>query len=188
MILPIVVYGYPVLKQKASNISTDFENLEELIKNMWQTMYHAQGIGLAAPQINQSIRLFIVDTLQLKDRKNDEPNFVGIKKAFINPTILEEEGNEWKYEEGCLSIPGIRENVERKAKLKIQYQDENFNSITEEYDGINARVIQHEYDHIEGILFTDRIKPLTKKLIQSKLNKIMRGDFKADYRTKVFGK
>jgi peptide deformylase len=188
MILPIVVYGYPVLKQKTVEISNDFENLEELIKNMWQTMYHAQGIGLAAPQINKSIRLFIVDTLQLKERKNEEPTFKGIKKAFINPIILEESGIEWKYEEGCLSIPGIREHVERKPNLKIQYQDEQFNTHVEEYDGINARVIQHEYDHIEGILFTDKIKPLTKKLIQTKLNKISRGEFKADYRTKVFGR
>lgn len=188
MILPIVVYGYPILKQKAKNIDSNFENLKNLIDNMWQTMYHAQGIGLAAPQINQSIRLFIVDTLQLKDRKNDEPNFMGIKKVFINPTILEESGKEWKYEEGCLSIPGIRENVERLSTITIQYQDENFELLTETYDGINARVIQHEYDHIDGVLFIDRIKPLAKKLIQPKLNKIARGDFKADYRTKVFGK
>jgi len=188
MILPVVVYGFPILKQKANEITSEYPNLDELIKNMWQTMYHAQGVGLAAPQINLSIRLFVVDTLQLKDRKEDEPTFVGIKKAFINPQILEESGEAWKYEEGCLSIPGIRENVERQAKVKIQYQDEQFNTVVEEYDGINARVIQHEYDHIEGILFTDKIKPLTKKLIQPKLNKIMRGDFKAEYRTKVFGK
>jgi len=185
MILPIVVYGSPILKKRATDINSDFENLAELIQNMWQTMYQASGIGLAAPQINQSIRLFIVDTLQMKDRIKDEPDFSGIKKAFINPVITEEIGNEWKYEEGCLSIPGIRENVERKPEITITYQDEQFNTITEKYKGLNARVIQHEYDHIEGVLFTDKVKPLTKKLIQSKLNKIMRGDFKADYRTKM---
>ncbi|MCB9075635.1 MAG: peptide deformylase [Chitinophagales bacterium] len=184
MILPIIVYGSPILKQKASEIDAEFENLAELIQNMWQTMYQASGIGLAAPQINKSIRLFIVDTAQLEDRKKDEPNFVGIKKVFINPQITEEIGAEWKYEEGCLSIPGIRENVERKPDITITYQDEQFNTMTESYSGLNARVIQHEYDHIEGVLFTDKVKPLTKKLIQSKLNKIMRGDFRADYKTK----
>ena len=184
MILPIVVYGSPILKQKASDIDATYENLAELIQNMWQTMYQASGIGLAAPQINKSIRLFIVDTAQLEDRKKDEPNFVGIKKVFINPQITEEIGAEWKYEEGCLSIPGIRENVERKPDITITYQDEQFNTMTESYSGLNARVIQHEYDHIEGVLFTDKVKPLTKKLIQSKLNKIMRGDFRADYKTK----
>lgn len=184
MILPIVVYGSPILKQKASDIDATYENLAELIQNMWQTMYQASGIGLAAPQINKSIRLFIVDTAQLEDRKKDEPDFVGIKKVFINPQITEEIGTEWKYEEGCLSIPGIRENVERKPDIIITYQDEQFNTLTETYSGLNARVIQHEYDHIEGVLFTDKVKPLTKKLIQSKLNKIMRGDFRADYKTK----
>lgn len=184
MILSIIVYGSPILKQKASEIDAEFENLAELIQNMWQTMYQASGIGLAAPQINKSIRLFIVDTAQLEDRKKDEPNFVGIKKVFINPQITEEIGAEWKYEEGCLSIPGIRENVERKPDITITYQDEQFNTMTESYSGLNARVIQHEYDHIEGVLFTDKVKPLTKKLIQSKLNKIMRGDFRADYKTK----
>ena len=184
MILSIIVYGSPIIKQKASEIDAEFENLAELIQNMWQTMYQASGIGLAAPQINKSIRLFIVDTAQLEDRKKDEPNFVGIKKVFINPQITEEIGAEWKYEEGCLSIPGIRENVERKPDITITYQDEQFNTMTESYSGLNARVIQHEYDHIEGVLFTDKVKPLTKKLIQSKLNKIMRGDFRADYKTK----
>lgn len=184
MILSIIVYGSPILKQKASEIDAEYENLAELIQNMWQTMYQASGIGLAAPQINKSIRLFIVDTAQLEDRKKDEPNFVGIKKVFINPQITEEIGAEWKYEEGCLSIPGIRENVERKPDITITYQDEQFNTMTESYSGLNARVIQHEYDHIEGVLFTDKVKPLTKKLIQSKLNKIMRGDFRADYKTK----
>lgn len=185
MILPIVIYGSPILKKKAVDITPDFENLGELIKNMWQTMYSASGIGLAAPQINQSIRLFVIDTLQLTERKKDEPDFVGMKKVFINPIITDEFGKKWKYEEGCLSIPGIRENVERKAEITITYLDEQFTEHTETYNGINARVIQHEYDHIEGILFTDKVNPLTKKLIQPKLTKLMKGNYTADYRTKL---
>ena len=185
MILPIVVYGDPVLKQPCDDIDADHPGLEDIIKNMWQTMYHAQGVGLAAPQVGLSIRLFVVDTLQLRDKGREIP---GIKKVFINATILDESGEPWKYEEGCLSIPGIREDVFRQAVVRIHYFDEQFNEFEETYDGINARVIQHEYDHIEGILFTDKLKPLTKKLVQPKLLKIQRGDFEADYRTKVYKK
>lgn len=187
MILPITLIGDPVLKKKAENIAADYPNLSDLIKNMWQTMYAASGVGLAAPQIGKSIRLFVVDTIQLSNRKNQE-NFQGIKKVFINATILEETGTEWKYEEGCLSIPGIREDVYRNANIKIHYFDENFNEFTESYDDINARVIQHEYDHIEGILFTDKLKPLKRKLLLSKLNKISRGEVDVDYRVKAYKK
>lgn len=186
MILPIVVYGDPVLKQPADDIDADYPDLQNVIKNMWQTMYHAQGVGLAAPQVGLSIRLFVVDTLQLREKnKRDIP---GIKKVFINATMLEEQGDPWKYEEGCLSIPGIREDVFRQPVVRIHYFDENFNEFEETYEDINARVIQHEYDHIEGILFTDKLKPLTKKLVMPKLLKIQRGDFDADYRTKVYKK
>ncbi|HQO89838.1 MAG TPA: peptide deformylase [Chitinophagales bacterium] len=184
MILPVTLYGDPVLKKRAEDINADYPSLQDTIKNMWQTMYGASGVGLAAPQVGLSIRLFIVDTEQLADKKNKD--FKGIKKAFINPTILEESGMEWKYEEGCLSIPGIREDVYRKPVVKIRYFDESFVEHTETYDDINARVIQHEYDHIEGILFIDKLKPLTKKLISPKLNKIMKGEVKTDYRVKAF--
>jgi peptide deformylase len=186
MILPIVVYGDPVLKQVSEDIDADYPNLQDVIKNMWQTMHLAQGVGLAAPQVGLSIRLFIVETNQLRDKNKRE--IAGIKQVFINATMVEETGAEWKYEEGCLSIPGIREDVFRKAKIRIHYFDENFEEHEEEFDDINARVIQHEYDHIEGILFTDKLRPLTKKLVQPKLLKIQRGDFDVDYRTKVFKK
>lgn len=186
MILPITLYGHPVLKKRGENITKDYENLQDVIKNMWQTMYSASGIGLAAPQVDLSIRLFVVDTVQLEEKRKNK--FVGIKKVFINPTIKEENGEEWKFEEGCLSIPGIREDVFRKPTITIHYFDENFNEFTEEYDDMNARVIQHEYDHIEGILFTDKLKPLKKKLLLSKLNKISKGEVETDYRVKAFRK
>ena len=186
MILPIVVYGDPVLKQHTEDIDPEYPGLADVIKNMWQTMYLAQGVGLAAPQVGLSIRLFIVDTNQLRDK--NKRDIAGTKQVFINATMVEETGSEWKYEEGCLSIPGIREDVFRKPKIRIHFFDENFEEHEKEFDDINARVIQHEYDHIEGILFTDKLRPLTKKLVQPKLLKIQRGDFEADYRTKVFKK
>ena len=186
MLLPITLYGDPVLKKQAEEISVEYPELQALIKNMWQTMYVASGVGIAAPQVGLSIRLFVVDTVQLADKKKS--NFQGIKKVFINPTIEEETGDEWKYEEGCLSIPGIREDVFRQSTIKIHYYDENFNEFNETYDDINARVIQHEYDHIEGVLFTDKLKPLKKKLLISKLNKISRGEVDVDYRVKVYKK
>lgn len=186
MILPVTLYGDPVLKKRAEDIAADFPNLPDIIKNMWQTMYAASGVGLAAPQVGLSIRLFVVDTMQLSEKRKKE--YKGIKKVFINPTILEETGEEWKYEEGCLSIPGIREDVLRKPVIKIHYFDENFAEFTETFDEINARVIQHEYDHIEGILFTDKLKPLKKKLLLPKLNKIARGEVDIDYRVKVYKK
>lgn len=186
MLLPVTLYGDPILKKRAAEITADYPNLQDTIKNMWQTMYVASGVGLAAPQVGLSIRLFVVDTVQLAEKRKKE--FNGIKKVFINPAILNEEGEEWKYEEGCLSIPAVREDVSRKPTIKIHYFDENFNEFTEEFDEINARVIQHEYDHIEGILFIDKLKPLKKKLLLPKLNKIARGEVDVDYRVKVYKK
>lgn len=186
MILPVTLYGDPVLKKRAEDIAADFPNLPDVIKNMWQTMYAASGVGLAAPQVGMSIRLFVVDTVQLQEKRKTD--FNGIKKVFINPTILEETGEEWKYEEGCLSIPGIREDVFREPVVKIHYFDEHFNEFTETFDDINARVIQHEYDHIEGVLFTDKLKPLKRKLLLPKLTKISRGEVDVDYRVRVYKK
>ncbi len=186
MILPVTLYGDPVLKKRAEDIAADFPNLPDVIKNMWQTMYAASGVGLAAPQVGMSIRLFVVDTVQLQEKRKTD--FNGIKKVFINPTILEETGEEWKYEEGCLSIPGIREDVFREPLVKIHYFDEQFNEFTETFNDINARVIQHEYDHIEGVLFTDKLKPLKRKLLLPKLTKISRGEVDVDYRVRVYKK
>lgn len=181
MILPIYAYGQPVLKRKAIDITSDYENLSSLMESMWNTMYHAQGVGLAAPQIGLSIRMFMVDTIQIleEDKKSE-----GIKKVFINAQIIEETGDLWAYEEGCLSIPHLRGDVERPAKVRIQYVDEHFVKHDEIYEGINARVIQHEYDHIDGILFIEKLKPLKKKLIQRKLSDIRAGKVTADYKIK----
>lgn len=181
MILPIVAYGDPVLKRKAKDIQQEDFDVPALIENMFKTMYNAEGVGLAAPQIGKSIRLFLVDTEQIEDPKKN-PEFKGIKKAFINAEILDENGKEWKYEEGCLSIPNIREDVARMPNIKIKYLDENFEEHIEEYDGINARVIQHEYDHIEGVLFTDHISPLKKRLLSRKLDKISKGKVRIHYK------
>jgi peptide deformylase len=186
-ILPIVGYGDPVLKKKSTEITADYPDLDKLIANMFSTMYNAEGIGLAAPQIGLSIRLFIADTKQLEH--SDKPEFNGICQAFINPTILSESGEEWKYEEGCLSIPGVRGDVWRQPNIIIRYQDQEFNWKEEVFDGMNARVIQHEYDHIEGILFTDKLMPLKKKLVSGKLKKITKGEVHADYPMRfAFGK
>ena len=186
MILPVTLYGDPVLKKRAEDIASDFPNLQDVIKNMWQTMYAASGVGLAAPQVGMSIRLFVVDTVQLQEKRKTD--FKGIKKVFINPTILEETGEEWKYEEGCLSIPGIREDVFREPVVKIHYFDEHFNEFTETFDDINARVIQHEYGHREGVLFTDKLKPLKRKLLLPKLTKISSGEVDVDYRVRAYKK
>jgi peptide deformylase len=181
MLLPIYLYGQPVLKKRADEIDESYPNLNELIENMWDTMYNAQGVGLAAPQIGRSIRLFLVDTEQvLKDEDGEE----GIKKAFINAQILDEEGEEWDYEEGCLSIPNIRGDVSRKPVIRIRYMDEEFKEHTELFEGINARVIQHDYDHIEGVLFTENLKPVRKRLVSRKLDQIRKGKVKADYHVK----
>lgn len=185
MILPIYGYGHPVLKKKGKEISADYPNLEDLLKNMWETMYQAEGVGLAAPQVGLAIRLFLVDTKQTKDEgKEDE----GIKKVFINAQILNETGDEWAYEEGCLSIPNIRGDVDRQNTIRIRYQDENFETHEETYDGINARVIQHEYDHIEGVLFTEKLKPVKRQLVRRKLEKIRKGTVSVSYKMKFMGK
>lgn len=197
MVLPIVVYGDPVLRKVCTDIDKNYEGLDQLIKDMFETMYAANGVGLAAPQINKAIRLFIVDATPFADVEEDEESeftkeeleeIKHFKKVFINARILEEEGEEWKFSEGCLSIPKIREDVSRKPKLKIEYYDENFKKHTEEYDGVIARVIQHEYDHIEGVLFTDKISPLKRKLIAGKLNDISKGKINADYKIRVYTK
>lgn len=186
MILPIVAYGDAVLKKKAKEIDKDYPKLSELIENMYETMYGAYGVGLAAPQIGLPIRLFLVDTEPFSDDEDlsekDREQMKNFKKTFINAQILEEEGDEWAFNEGCLSIPDVREDVFRQPKIKIQYQDENFETHIEEYDGLIARVIQHEYDHIEGILFTDKLSSFKKRLIKGKLANISKGKIKIDYR------
>ncbi len=181
MILPIVAYGDPVLKEVCKPIPKDYPELDLLIENMFETMYQANGVGLAAPQIGKDVRLFIVDTAQMLD-DDEETEEVGIKKVFINAEIVEEYGDDWSYNEGCLSIPTIREDVNRAEGILIRYYDENFEQHEEEYDGISARVILHEYDHIEGILFTDLLKPLKRKLLRKKLNDISKGKISGDYK------
>jgi len=181
MILPIVAYGDPILKREADEIEKDYPFLEELIANMFETMYNAEGVGLAAPQIGKSIRLFIVDASPFEEEEAELKNF---KKVFINPIILEEEGKIWAFNEGCLSIPGIREDVNRHPKITIEYFDENFNLVEETFEGMGARIVQHEYDHIEGILFTDLIKPLKRRLLRGRLNNISKGDVRVPYRMK----
>ena len=181
MILPIVAYGDPVLKREAEEIEKDYPFLGELIENMWETMYNAEGVGLAAPQVGKSIRLFIVDASPFEE---DEPKLKNFKKTFINPIIVEEEGKEWNFNEGCLSIPAIREDVSRKQKVTIEYYNEKWELKEETFEGLAARVIQHEYDHVEGILFTDLINPLKKRLLSGRLNNISKGNVKVPYRMK----
>ena len=186
MILPIIAYGHPVLKRKAEVINKDYPKLKELIENMFETMYNASGVGIAAPQIGLSIRLFIVDTNPFAEddslSDNDRNQLKSFKKIFINPIIIDEKGDEWSFEEGCLSIPNIREGVLRQKQITIQYHDENFNKHTDSFDGLLARVIQHEYDHIEGILFTDKVSTLKKRLLKGKLSNISKGKTSVDYR------
>tara|TARA_B100000700_G_C14971076_1_gene821409 strand:+ start:500 stop:1078 length:579 start_codon:yes stop_codon:yes gene_type:complete len=179
MVLPIFAFGSPVLRTKCKDISKDFQKLDYLIENMWETMYKASGVGLAAPQINQPIRLFLIDTNPFIEEAEEDN---AIKKVFINATILNEEGESWMFNEGCLSIPDIREDIKRKSIITIQYQDENFDWHTDTYDGLTARVIQHEYDHIEGILFTDKISPLRKRMIKRRLENISKGNIDVSYR------
>lgn len=192
MILPIVGYGDPVLRKKGEVISEDHPNLKEIIANMYDTMYNAYGVGLAAPQVALSIRLFIVDTNPFSDDEDlsaaEQEQLKGFKKTFINPLIVKEEGEEWGFNEGCLSIPEVREDVYRQEKITIEYFDEDFKKHTDVYDGLIARVIQHEYDHIEGILFTDKISTLKKTLIKKKLQNIMEGKTRPDYKMKFVAK
>jgi peptide deformylase len=177
MIYPIVMYGDPVLRKKAKSIERGADILE-LVNDMYETMHAAHGIGLAAPQIGKSIRLFVVDGTTLEN----EPKLADFKKAFVNPVILDEDGEPWAFEEGCLSIPNIREEVERPEKLHIKYFDENWNAFEEEFDGMKARIIQHEYDHIEGKLFIDYLTPLKKRMLKGKLSDISKGDVETEYR------
>ncbi len=192
MILPIIGYGDPVLRKKADDITKDYPNLKETISNMYDTMYNAYGVGLAAPQVGLSIRLFIVDTKPFSEdedlTKEEREQLGGFSKTFINPVILKEEGEEWGFNEGCLSIPEVREDVYRQERITIEYYDEDFNKQTDVYDGLIARVIQHEYDHVEGILFTDKISSLKKRLIQKKLQNIMEGKTRPDYKMKFVAK
>lgn len=187
MILPVVAYGHPVLRKVCEEINADYPDLKKLIADMWETMYHSNGVGLAAPQINRGIRLFVIDTIQIVEGfddqdKRDYPNEVPLKQVFINAQIVSEDGNTWPYNEGCLSIPKIREDVHRKSVVHIKYLDENFREHEQEFKGITARVIQHEYDHIEGKLFIDYLAPLKKRLIKKKLDDISAGKVKVDYR------
>ena len=191
MILPIVAYGDPVLKKEAEEIDQTFPKLKELIGDMYETMYAAQGVGLAAPQIGKSIRMFVVDGSPFADEEEEDdepdPKAAGIenfKKVFINPIIEEEEGEEWGFHEGCLSIPKIREEVFRKEKVHISYYDENFEFHEEVFEGYAARIIQHEYDHVDGILFTDHLSPLKRILLTKRLQNISKGEVNVDYKMK----
>jgi peptide deformylase len=186
MTLPIVAYGAAVLRKVGEPINADYPNLTKLIEDMWETMYDSNGVGLAAPQINRAIRLFVMDSQQIFENAEPDdvsyPDAPGIKRVFINAEIIELSGNEWVYNEGCLSIPKIREDVLRYEKVTLKYMDENFVEHTDTFDGMTARVILHEYDHIEGKLFIDYIKPLRKKMLQGKLNDIHKGKVKVDYK------
>ncbi|WP_298472612.1 peptide deformylase [uncultured Maribacter sp.] len=186
MILPIIAYGDPVLRKVGKDINVDYPKLDELLENMWETMYNAHGVGLAAPQIGLPIRLFLVDATPFADDEDmsaeEKKQLDGFKKAFINPKITEESGEEWTFNEGCLSIPDIREDVSRKGTIHITYLDENFKEHKETYGGLLARVIQHEYDHIEGVLFTDKLSTLKKRLLKGKLSNISKGKISVDYR------
>lgn len=190
MILPIVAYGAPILRKVSQEISPDYPQLDKLLEDMWETMYASNGVGLAAPQINRDIRLFVMDSEQIFGNLDDDemgkyPDEPGIKKVFINARIVNKEGDEWAYNEGCLSIPKIREDVYRPETVTLNYMDENFNSHQHTFNGITARVILHEYDHIEGKLFIDYIKPLKRKLLQRKLSDISKGKIKVDYKMMI---
>ena len=189
MILPIIAFGNPVLKRIADEVPENFEGLSSLLTDMFETMYAAKGVGLAAPQIGESIRLFIVDGSPFANEEGEEidPKAIGIegfKKVFINPIIEEESGDLWAFQEGCLSIPKIRENVSRKERIYVSYYDENWSFHRDEFDGYKARIIQHEYDHLEGILFTDKLSPLKKKLLSKRLGNVSIGMVEVDYKMK----
>ena len=187
MILPIVAYGSPILRKIAIDVTPDYEGLQKLLANMWETMYNSNGVGLAAPQINKSVRIFTIDSEQIfandEDGDTDEyPDKPGFKGTFINPHVVTLDGEPWKYNEGCLSIPKIREDILREESVTLSYVDENFLPHTKNFNGITARVILHEYDHLEGKLFIDYIKPLKRTLIKRKLDDITKGKIKVDYR------
>jgi len=180
MIYPIVVYGHPVLRKVAEEINEDYQGLSQLISDLFETMYYSEGLGLAAPQIGKSIRIFVIDG---KPAAEDEPALAEFKKVFINAHITERSGDLQPMNEGCLSIPNLREEVIRESYIRINYYDENWEYHDEVHDGYKARIIQHEYDHLDGILFTDKINPLRKRLIKSKLTAISKGRFEAEYKT-----
>lgn len=192
MILPIVGYGDPVLRKVCENVTSEYPNLSDIISNMYDTMYNAYGVGLAAPQVGIAIRLFVIDTEPFSDSEDltpeEQEQLKGFKQTFINAKMIKEEGEEWSFNEGCLSIPDVREDVYRNEKITIEFCDENFNKVTKVYDGLIARVIQHEYDHIEGILFTDKISTLKRTLIKKKLQNIMDGKARPDYRMRFCNK
>jgi peptide deformylase len=187
MILPIVAYGAPILRKVSKDITPDYPNLLKLIEDMWETMYASNGVGLAAPQINRDIRLFVIDSEQIFNNLDEEDegkysDSPGVKKVFINAKVKDLDGKEWPYNEGCLSIPKIREDVMRREVVVLEYQDENFETHTETFQGITARIILHEYDHIDGKLFIDYLKPLRRKMLQGKLNDISKGKVRVDYK------
>jgi peptide deformylase len=186
MILPIIAYGDPVLRKVCEPVTPDYPNLKQVVSDMFETMYHANGVGLAAPQVGLPIRIFVIDTRPFADddtlTKEEVAELENFKRVFINAKMLKEEGDQWGFNEGCLSIPDVREDVYRHERITIEYVDEDFNKKTEVFDGLIARVIQHEYDHIEGILFTDRISSLKKRLIQKRLQNIMDGKTRPDYK------
>lgn len=187
MILPIVAYGSPILRKVCKDIDSGYPGLDKLLEDMWETMYNSLGVGLAAPQINKDIRLFMIDSTQIfKNLEEDEEGIYkdapGFKGVFINAQIIKKEGEEWVYNEGCLSIPKIREDIYRNEKITIEFEDENFETQIKVFDGITARVILHEYDHTEGKLFIDYIKPLKRTLLKRKLDDITKGKIKVDYR------
>ena len=192
MILPIVAYGHPVLRKVADDITAEYPQLDKFIEDMWETMYASNGVGLAAPQVNRSIRLFTVDTEQMfrtmdEKEQSEYPDAPGFKGVFINAHIEELEGEEWSYNEGCLSIPKIREDIYRYESVTISYYDEQFQSQIKTFNGLTARVILHEYDHIEGKLFIDHVSPLKRKLMKGKLNDISKGKVSVDYKMSFFG-
>jgi peptide deformylase len=187
MLLPIVAYGDPILRTVCKDIDPDYPNLVQLVADMWETMYYSNGVGLAAPQVNHDIRLFVVDSTQIfanldEDEKDKYPDGPGIKQVFINAHIKELDGEEWLYNEGCLSIPKIREDIVRNEKVILHYVDENFEKHKKTFNGATARVILHEYDHIEGKLFIDYLKPLKRKLLKGKLDDISKGKVSVDYK------
>jgi peptide deformylase len=189
MILPIVAFGSPVLKKISEDITANYEGIHELIENMWETMYNANGVGLAAPQIGKAIRLFVMDSEQIINNAEPDDDDKDLytnpmKRVFINARITKKSGEEFPYNEGCLSIPNIREDVFRPSIIEVEFQDEKFKTYKETFSGLNARIIQHEYDHIDGVLFTDHLKPLKRKLLGNRLNDISKGFVKTDYRMK----
>lgn len=189
MILPIVAYGHPILRKVAHDIDENYPDLKKLIEDMWETMYASNGVGLAAPQINKEIRLFVIDSAQIfanmeEDEKKEDnyPDNPGVKQVFINAHVVEEAGDDWAYNEGCLSIPKIREDIKRAEEVTIEFQDENFKKHRKTFNGITGRIILHEYDHIDGKLFIDHISPLKRKLLKRKLDDISKGAIKVDYK------